>query len=398
MKKILILITFFYSLNVFSQWSEITLPTNSGLNDVFFVDENIGYLVGGGDVYGYSNTTDGIIFKTEDGGNSWTSLYTQNKYSFNYVFVIDDTISVYGRNSQQQPIIKQSVDEGLNWSETLANHNIDFMDFSNNNIYYLDPEGSNILLKRKTNGNIITISNDAAVFGVNNNEIIYINNQFDSIFKSVDCGENWLQLAGLPPGYGSNQMTFSKIKPFGDKLIIHYTYPNFVAYSLDNGINWTEVMDDNPVNITSIVNENTLYGIYGNKIYVNSNYENWIEQSAFNQNIRKIFFYDNDLGFAIGENGTMYRTENGGGLTVSENNILEKKIKVYPVPSINKIQIEIPNDLQINNLNLYDMNGRLVKTYKSTERILKVCKFSVGNYLLKIETNQGNVTKKIVIE
>ena len=49
MKNLIIILILGLSIKSYSQWTQISVPTTSGLNNAFFVDENIGYIVGGGD-------------------------------------------------------------------------------------------------------------------------------------------------------------------------------------------------------------------------------------------------------------------------------------------------------------------------------------------------------------
>lgn len=387
-----------FSINVFSQWEEVSVPTISGLNNAFFVDENIGYIVGGGDYYGSPNSTEGIILKTTDSGNIWSIIYSQNNISLNHIFVIGSNIYIYGRDEVSQPLQIISNDNGATWSQSTPSFNTNTMYFSDDIIYVFDFEETTTTIKKIINNVISTIITDVGVFGVNHNELIYVNNLFDTIYKSSDYGQNWQELLAYPDGFGGNQSTNAVIKPFNDKIIIHHTYPNHTIFSNDNGTTWEINTDDADTDFTKIINETTIYSVRPNNIAITQNLINWQSLLEDNTQKRNIYFINDNLGFVLGDNGLLYKTENGGVLSINENENLEKKIKIYPIPSKDKVQLEIPNDLQVNNLNLYDINGRLVKTYKSTERILKVCEFSAGNYLLKIETNQGNVTEKIVIE
>ncbi len=397
MKKIILIIILFCSINIFSQWTQINLTTTSGLNNAFFVDENVGYIVGGGDIYGYPNNTNGIILKTIDGGNTWETIFSQNQISLNHIFIINNKIYAYGKDSLSQSLLVFSDDNGANWTNSTPNFNTDKMQFSNNIIYFIDNEGSNTLLKKIENNNITTIANGIGVFGVNGNEIIYVNQSFDTIYKSTDYGQNWVQLSGYPSGFGNNQSVFSVIKPFNNKIVIHYTYPNNIAYSNDNGVNWTEILDDSFTSKTTIINNNTIYSIAQTNISATNNFTNWNTQLEANNQKRAIYFYNDNLGFVLGDNGLLYKTSNGGGLSVNDT-ILEKKIKIFPIPTKGTIKIEIAENISIENIHLIDSDGKLIKSFHSNFNKLKTCNITKGNYILKIITDKGILTKKVVID
>ena len=93
----------------------------------------------------------------------------------------------------------------------------------------------------------------------------------------------------------------------------------------------------------------------------------------------------------------MYRTVNGG-LSVTDYELLEKSIKVYPVPAKDVVQIELPLGLKVTALNVYDTNGRLVQRLKNSDSTLQINNLSSGIYLLEVSTDKGVVRKKIIVE
>jgi len=399
MKELILILTLIISLNSYSQWTQISVPTTSGLNNAFFVDENIGYIVGGGEFNGYPDpNSDGIILKTTDGGNNWVTIYSQNGISLNYIFVINNNIFVYGRDASGQPLQLISNDNGVNLTQSTPNFNTNSMYFSDNIIYTFDFENNTTKIKKIENGNISTIITNVGLFGVNGNELLYINTQFNTIYKSINYGVNWVALSNYPTGFGSDQSSSSSIKSFGDIIITHYTYPNHITYSTDNGNTWIDNIDNIATNKAIIINNSTLYSIsLNNTVAYTNNLIVWQQQlDTGSIKLRNIYFYNNNLGFVLGDNGLLYKTENGG-LSTNNTEILEKKIKVFPNPIKNNIKIEF-TDIKIKKIELIGINGKLIKTYKSNFNDLKICTISKGSYILKIETEKGVLNKKILIE
>jgi len=74
----------------------------------------------------------------------------------------------------------------------------------------------------------------------------------------------------------------------------------------------------------------------------------------------------------------------------------ENEISLYPNPANENIRIEIAKGVVIKNIKLHDLNGKLIKTYPSTNTLLNIADISQGKYLLLITTNKGTFTEKII--
>ncbi len=98
--------------------------------------------------------------------------------------------------------------------------------------------------------------------------------------------------------------------------------------------------------------------------------------------------HSDQMGFGILNLYKVYDTS----LAVSD---LERPIvRIYPNPA--KDQIQIKTDQPIKEVQIYDMLGRLVKT--ETSGAINVSKLSKGNYLLKINTQNGTAVEKLIKE
>lgn len=52
--------------------------------------------------------------------------------------------------------------------------------------------------------------------------------------------------------------------------------------------------------------------------------------------------------------------------------------------------------MDINTVSLLDINGRILKTLNKNFESINVSDLQSGTYFIKIETNEGNLTKKIL--
>src|SRR5690606_26078013 len=150
-----------------------------------------------------------------------------------YIMAANNEIIALGGASGANYIFK-SIDEGENWTVSDFEYTVLNAQSSNNKIYFVD----GFALREMTSTEVITLAENVAIFGVNNNDIAYINTGFDTIYKSEDSGETFYALEGYPEEFSQNQSTQSVIKPFGDTIVVHYTYPNATQYSTDNGVTW----------------------------------------------------------------------------------------------------------------------------------------------------------------
>jgi len=400
MKKLIIVIILLSSLKGFSQWFGVNSNTTEHINNIFFIDENVGYCVGGGDIYGFPDGN-GVVLKTTDRGENWETIFSQIDLSIQSVAVIESNIYCFARLSGT-PYLVFSDNDGENWSIEQINYYPLDVNATNTSIFFKD-DIDNFNLKKIENNIITTLAENIGLFGVNGNEIVYVNGDFNTIYKSVDFGETWITLDNYPDNFSGNQSSNAYIKSFGDNITIKGTYPSYIYHSNDNGVSWeyVELFEEYDVGYLTILTSNIIIGNWADGILATEDLGNtWVQQLDINDvQFRKFYFYNTNLGFAVGENGIIYKTENSGGLGFADNTDVEQKIKVFPNPTKNIIKLEVSQGVLIKKIQLYNIQGKLIKSYKKNNRELMVCDVSVGNYILKIKTDKGIVvTKKIVIE
>jgi N-acetylmuramoyl-L-alanine amidase len=75
----------------------------------------------------------------------------------------------------------------------------------------------------------------------------------------------------------------------------------------------------------------------------------------------------------------------------------DELVRVYPNPVRDELRIETP-DLVVDKIELFDMNGRVILTENGTSgtTVLQVGSLQVGTYLVRVYTEQGIVTKRIL--
>jgi len=83
---------------------------------------------------------------------------------------------------------------------------------------------------------------------------------------------------------------------------------------------------------------------------------------------------------------------------IGESSFKDSEIKIYPIPSVDKIFIKISTTEKDLYFHLFDLNGQLITTKNIVTDLteLNISRLQKGFYLLKISSNQSTRTFKII--
>jgi len=73
------------------------------------------------------------------------------------------------------------------------------------------------------------------------------------------------------------------------------------------------------------------------------------------------------------------------------------QIKIFPNPVNDQLNIELPNNLNLNSMELLNIQGKRVKTFENQSE-LDVSDVQKGVYILRLETDQGTFNQKLIKE
>jgi len=73
------------------------------------------------------------------------------------------------------------------------------------------------------------------------------------------------------------------------------------------------------------------------------------------------------------------------------------KLKVYPNPATDVINLEYENDVNIKRIQLTDTAGKTIRLFNVHSKVLDVQNVTSGTYFLNIRTTRGNLSRKIII-
>lgn len=308
-----------------------------GITSIYFKDSNIGYAVGnlegpydieiytttnGGStwirkydlfqgkelysVYGDSNGKgwavgrSGLIFITEDGGNSW-KIQGPNLCDLHSLFFINENIgwaAGIGNAGQPGDIILKTTDGGKIWETQLFNNgsysSIKSMYFFNENIGWAAGDGA--------------------------------------VFVTTDGGENWTYTI-----WGTDITSILFINPNTGWA----AGPSGIYKSTDGGINWAQ---KSFISMSSVyfsdINNGWADGEGGNILKSTDGGETWVTKTSGTVNdLNGVKFYNSNLGMCVGNVGTVLLSTDGGESWVLQNVGTTDTLKAVGFTNSNNIWI-----------------------------------------------------------
>ncbi len=218
--------------------------TDKNLNDIFFTEDNIGFIAG----------ELGTLYKSEDGGLSWESLATPTTESLNSLYFLDKNKGVIVGN---EGTILRTVDSGNNWELISSGETYDFSKVIFTDIEHGYIISDNMVLESFNTGvswdtlfpfDSISVSN--IQFVDEENGFITSNRE---IFKTTDAGVTWTMInldtlssarCGIASTYFLNENTgwlsskswFNSSNGSGDEGQMYITVDAGYSWNLvDNG-------------------------------------------------------------------------------------------------------------------------------------------------------------------
>lgn len=354
------------------QLSELTpaLPENYYFRNIEFLNENIGFV----------GTLNGVFFKTTNGGTSWTKVtnFTKNPPAICGLDAVGTT-TVYGCGAYFSPAyIIKSIDSGQTWQY------IDMSSFANAlvEILFLN-EDTGYVSGKNAQGGVVLKTTDGGV-------------TWTEVFNTNIAGEYVWKLQLLST---NENVIFGSVEtemPNSGKLI----------KSLNAGLTW--VSKDFPdVNVQAVGFLSETHGWMGGHatgFYETIDGGNTWTNTNVGSNLNKIFILNNDLAYASGT--TVYKFSPG---SLRTNQFIEKErvplkaiVQSNPIKDKLRLSIEfLESDHLI--IELYDANGKLINELKQDyidKSGVKKYEFdfpySNGVYIINLHTNTGRQSIKII--
>ncbi|MFZ1517970.1 MAG: YCF48-related protein [Ignavibacteriaceae bacterium] len=323
-----------------NQKDNLEIVDGGGIRDVFFIDENIGWAVGG------INTWDRLILSTSDGGNNWIKRsYSSEDYDHYSIYVTSQgkgwTVggggSIYLTTDNGKNWIKQAAGSGL-----LSGDDINSVFFIDRNTGFASGkrdgwQGGGVILKTTDGGSVWLTKafyNNFSTF----NEIFFLDSlngwsisSDDGLFITIDSGENWNWISSSPTGRSVYFIDTQTGWIVGDRIY----------KTTDGGLSWNEKNNFGGSSVYFIDELNGwVAGNNGNLLRSVDGGENWVTISlGISTDLSSIKFYNSNIGICTGESGMIYTTIDGGDNWLSKFTGTSSDLKSISIIEQNKIWI-----------------------------------------------------------
>lgn len=277
-----------------AEWTKQKSNTLAWLHDVFFVNQNKGFIAGSG----------GTLLSTNDGGKTWTKQKLSTEDVIEQVYFSDENTGwllcrrdFYNRGANASSYILKTIDGGATWKQ---------MDFGG---------------RRERVTKIIFSKNNPAL-AIGESGVLFAFQTDSKIWKELTSPTRYLLLDGV---FTSD--AHAAIVGAGGSIL----------FTDDAGANWNKAFVPNngktKLNHIFFINQKSGWTAGGEgKIYQTINGgKTWRAQnSGVSQNLTDIVFLDTAEGWAIGEEGAILHTTTAGNVwTVAESNSKHKLERIF---------------------------------------------------------------------
>ena len=402
-----------------NQWQSTSITSNTGnqrFDDVFFLNENLGWAANG------FNAT---VYKTTDGGLNWVKQFDEDDlgidiYLRNIVF-LDENIGFLGTLSTK---MYKTLNGGTNWTEVT---NISPFPAA---ICGLDTAGSSTIygcgayfepayLIKSTDAGVNWTYKDMSAYATALVEVKFVSELIGYasgknatgaiVIKTIDGGQTWTEI------YNSGILGESVWK-----LQILNTDSNIIFGAIetaslmdgkllksnDAGVNWTSLdAPDVEVQAVGFISETHGWmGGYKEGIYETTDAGNTWLKLGIGGNLNRIFVINENSVYAAGTSVYKYTDQSLG---VQDHLIAKRKplainILQNPVANFLKFSIAFKSEDHIV-IELYDANGKFMKklfrdnvTSGIKEYQYNLKDIASGIYILNFHNNTGRQSVKFV--
>ena len=416
--KILNILSFlFFSFSVLGQWVayDSVGATVASINKVSFPDSNTGYALGEGTGSGLD-----IIYKTNDGAISWTSLnfpavnYTEIQ-NMHFVDTQTGFLSVREMISSNLYMkVYKTTDGAQNWS------NISPVTASvgsgSSAVHFIDTDTGffaieDLMYKTNNSGQSWSVDTLGTMYH-DITTLDFLNGQYGVaggwdgsfayrgvLFYTNDGGSNWNEIL-IPQTYSSIQdvqrVSPTNIYALGDA---GYSTPPYLFRSIDSGATWdtldlSQYAVSNMDNFTSLYFKDEMNGyigtVEGNILKTIDAGQTWSVDYSFSGLYPTIIDIDfsGNTGYAFTQDGKIAKT---GNFTAIQPIQISQEIRGFPNPASNRYYLDLGTIPDAKSINIYSLEGRLVfhLPFPKQQQVINTQNWPEGFYTGVVETEKG---------
>lgn len=414
MKRTLLNLGLSFCLTAFSfntskaQWVAQTSPSSQTLDQVVFKDANNGYALG---VMGPSP----VVFtwmKTTNGGTTWTnetsSTITYGPFS---MFFTDANTGYAGGVDA----IYKTTDGGSSWTQVTIPHsgasfavfsmyffnsNVGYacgFDYVNNVMYMLHTSNAGASWSAVAGGTGASIgSSNFFCSDPNTCYVVGFNGAGSGLYKTTDAGSTWTFV-------GSTSGDLRSIYFVNSTTAVAAAGGYGIVRSTDGGVNWTQVYNNaftGSIKSIQFLDATTAVAVGVGGIVVSGDAGvTWTQMSTptiTNQEINSVHFPTSNVGYAVGEAGTILKYNGTVGVQELKNSLLAQ---VYPNPSNGAFTVKAVKNF--NSIEVLNVTGEKVysASLNGTELNVNLENQPKGIYFYRLTSDNNTLkTGKIIIQ
>jgi hypothetical protein len=228
----------------------------------------------------------------------------------------------------------------------------------------------------------------------------------NKLYKNTNVGTtgNWTQLNGFSGNI--NAIAIHPTDP--NKVAIATTSNQNVFVSINGGSSWTSYK----INLPNFSAQALVWQDNGKDgLYLGMNYgvfyidQTMSEWQPFSNGLPNVMISELEINYAtdkiyVGTYGRGLWASNLYDTTLNVSDFKLKNLNVYPNPSSNDINLKWDQNEEVT-IRIYDTQGKIM-FYDKNDNIknglqIDVSNFASGLYFVKVNTNKGEVTKKIMV-
>ncbi len=402
------------------------IPKDRDFYDVFFLDSNKGFVLGGDAPYG------SILFKTIDGGNTWAKIPLPNVvgYLYRIIFPSPDIGIIAGWRGHTTVILR-SADSGKTWihlpvdSAGQIAYALLFVDslYCYAGTYYSENDSTG----KQIYGWLFLKSTDAGLtwngrrFGTGAPRNVYSMAFADrkrgmvviepdpfsgidegQLYQTTDGGDTWTYKK-LYNEFGQGVWS-RKVAHVSDKIwLVQTSYG--LQRTTDDGVSWLLVARYN--NFTCMeckkIESNKINICYGHDFQYGIMKSTdagvtWFSQSPPFFELNNFSIVNEDVAYVTGYGGHLLKTTDGGGPPLSVTNedsfLSERRMSLTPNPSSGTFSITV-SSMTGGIIEVIDILGRIVQTIHTNQNEINyhISNLPEGLYYCRY----GNTISKIVV-
>lgn len=363
---------------------------------------------------GFTGGSSGNLLGTTNGGATWSTLTSNSTADIKSICFINSSTGWFGGTNG---VIKKTTNGGASWAAQNSTISypinvIQFTDANNgwamNNDYFLRTTNGGTTWSTVTTGPSETMTSFYMLDASNG----YMLTGWGNAYKTADGGTSWT-LAG-DPGHNYSKIKFSTAN-------VGYTcgFGSSIEITTDGGTTWSYTsLNSNQLNDIFPISATTAVVVgESNTIYKTTNTgTTWVKQplnSNNNYSFNAVCFTDANKGWAVGSNGIILNTTNGGTVDVRTEHASGKPAAFelsqnYPNPFNPSTVIEyaVPQNTKANHvtLKIFNVLGQQVAVLVNEEKAagyysatFNAKNLPSGIYLYSLQVGNQGVTKKMLL-